>query len=93
MSCGRPHVVDCDEILRRVYVFIDNELADADCREIQAHLDECGPCLHLVDLERLVKAVVARSCSERAPVELRQRVMFQIRQIRLESSSQRLDLD
>jgi mycothiol system anti-sigma-R factor len=93
MSCGKPHDVDCDEILERVYVFIDNELADADCREIQAHLDDCAPCLHAVDMERLVKALVARSCSERAPVELRRRVMFQIRQVQIDMVSGRRELD
>ncbi len=93
MSCGKHHDVDCDEILDRVYVFIDNELESADCAQIQAHLDECGPCLRAVDLERIVKALVARSCTERAPVELRQRVMFSIRQVQIELSHSHLDLD
>jgi len=92
MSCGKHHDVDCSLILERVYVFIDNELETADCHQIQQHLDECGPCLREVDLERVVKALVARSCSERAPVELRQRVMFSIRQVQLEISARRLDL-
>ena len=34
---------DCGEVLARLYVFIDNELDDADCDEIRQHLDECGP--------------------------------------------------
>ena len=93
MSCGKHHDVDCSEILNRVYVFIDNELESADCEQIQTHLDECGPCLRAVDLERIVKALVARSCSERAPLELRQRVMFSIRQVQIELSHSRLDLD
>jgi len=92
MSCGKHHDVDCDEILGRVYVFIDSELDDASSQEIQTHLDECGPCLREVDLERLVKALVARSCHERAPVELRRRVMFSIRQVQIELSQGR-DLD
>ena len=86
MSCGKHHDVDCNEILDRVYVFIDHELDDASSEQIQTHLDECGPCLREVDLERLVKALVARSCHERAPVELRQRVMFSIRQVQIEIS-------
>jgi mycothiol system anti-sigma-R factor len=86
MSCGKHHDVDCNEILDRVYVFIDHELDDASSDQIQTHLDECGPCLREVDLERLVKALVARSCHERAPVELRQRVMFSIRQVQIEIS-------
>jgi mycothiol system anti-sigma-R factor len=84
MSCGKHHDVDCNEILDRVYVFIDHELDNASREQIQSHLDECGPCLREVDLERLVKALVARSCHERAPVELRQRVMFSIRQVQIE---------
>ncbi len=84
MSCGKSHDVDCSEVLERVYVFIDKELADADQHQIQQHLDECGPCLREVDLERMVKALVARSCHERAPVELRQRVMFSIRQVHIQ---------
>ena len=84
MSCGKHHDVDCNAILDRVYVFIDHELDNASSEQIQTHLDECGPCLREVDLERLVKALVARSCHERAPVELRQRVMFSIRQVQIE---------
>ena len=77
----------CSEVLSRMYFFIDHELADADSQEIQQHLDECGPCLREVDVERIVKALVARSCVEHAPVELRQRVMFSIRQVQLEIHS------
>ena len=50
---------------------------------MQLHLDECGPCLEKYDLQRTVKAVVARSCSESAPDELRQRVMVQIREVQI----------
>lgn len=91
MSCGRHHDVDCSKILDRVYVFIDNELDNASSEQIRTHLDECGPCLREVDLERMVKALVARSCAERAPVELRQRVMFSIRQVQVQIARGELD--
>ena len=74
---------DCSEVLSRVFFFLDNELEQADQREIQHHLDECGPCLARYDLERTVKALVARSCSETAPEGLRQRVMLSIRQVQV----------
>jgi mycothiol system anti-sigma-R factor len=77
----------CSEVLSRMYFFIDHELADADSAQIQQHIEECGPCLREVDVERIVKALVARSCIERAPMELRQRVMFSIRQVQLDISS------
>lgn len=83
MSCGEPHDTDCLAVLERVFVFIDNELADADCAEIKRHLDECGPCLREYDLETTVKSLVARSCSEQAPDGLRQKVLLSIRQVQV----------
>jgi mycothiol system anti-sigma-R factor len=80
------HDIDCSAVLSRVFSFIDNELEKADCAEIQQHLDECGPCLARYDLERTVKALVARSCSEKAPEGLRQRVQLSIRQVQVEIS-------
>ncbi len=87
MSCGNHHDVNCQEILERVYTFIDNELDDADCQAISAHLAECAPCLRAVDLERMVKALVARSCTERAPVQLRERVLVSIRDVQISFGS------
>ena len=43
----------------------------------------CNPCLERYDLQRTVKAIVARSCTEAAPDELRQRVRFQIREVQV----------
>ncbi len=77
---------DCSEVLGRVFFFLDNELDQAGCAEIQAHLDECGPCLARYDLERTVKALVARSCSEVAPDGLRQRVQLSIKRVQIEIS-------
>lgn len=83
MVCGDPHDERCAEILERVFVFIDNELDDADCATIQRHLDECGPCLDEYDLETKVKALVKKSCSEHAPETLRERVLLSIRQVQI----------
>jgi mycothiol system anti-sigma-R factor len=90
---GVHHHADCRDILQRTSEFIDHELADADYAQIQAHLDECAPCLQYVDVQRLVKSLVARSCVERAPVELRQRVVLELRQGQLNLQPRRLDLD
>ena len=48
------------------------------------HLDSCNPCLEKYDLQRTVKSVVARSCAEVAPDELRQRVLFKIRAVQVQ---------
>jgi mycothiol system anti-sigma-R factor len=79
-----PSSDECADYLERIVYFLDNELDEADCSAVQLHLDECGPCLEKYDLQRTVKAVVARSCSsEAAPSELRQRVMVQIREVQV----------
>ena len=81
---GHDHQpADCADYLERIVYFLDNELDEADCSAVQMHLDECGPCLEKYDLQRTVKTVVARSCSEAAPNDLRQRVMVQIRQVQV----------
>jgi mycothiol system anti-sigma-R factor len=74
---------DCSEVIHQIFVFIDNELDDASCGEIQQHLDECGPCLAKYDLERTVKNLVARSCSEQAPADLRDKVLMRIREVQV----------
>jgi mycothiol system anti-sigma-R factor len=74
---------ECSEFLDQIVYFLDNELDEADCADVQHHLDECAPCLEKYDLQRTVKTLVARSCVESAPDELRQRVTMSIRQVQV----------
>ncbi len=90
MSHDQDHVhdemsqEDCVDYLERIVYFIDNELDEADCAAVQLHLDSCNPCLVKYDLQRTVKAVVARSCSETAPQDLRERVLVKLRQVQVQ---------
>lgn len=86
MSCDDDEV-DCAEVLDRVYAFLDRELDDRSMsyEEIEAHLNDCGPCLSKYDLERAVRAVLVRSCGcEHAPEELRMKVLARIRSVRVQ---------
>ena len=78
-----PSAQDCAEYLERIVYFLDNELDDADCEAVRIHLDSCNPCLVRYDLQRTVKSVVARSCAEKAPSDLRERVRIQIREVQV----------
>ena len=75
---------DCVDFLDRIVRLIDNELQEGDCAIVRAHIDSCNPCLERYNLQRTVKALVARSCSEQAPADLRERVRVQISQIRIQ---------
>ena len=81
---AEPSASDCADFLEQIVYFIDNELDAADCAVVRAHLDSCNPCLEKYDLQRTMKAVIARSCTEVAPTELRDKVMFRLQQVRVE---------
>ena len=69
---------------------------DLDCGNcllllIRHHLDECSPCLREYGIEQEVKALVARCCgSDKAPMELRERLRLKIAQFVLEADSREL---
>ncbi|TMQ91385.1 mycothiol system anti-sigma-R factor [Actinomadura soli] len=82
MSCGNHHETPCDEVLARVYTYLDGELDQGGCGEVREHLDECGPCLREYGLEEAVKKLVNKSCGcEPAPSDLRDKVLGRIEEI------------
>jgi mycothiol system anti-sigma-R factor len=51
----------CREILARAYLFLDGEgLSQPDRIEIEAHLEECAPCLERYDLQTEVRSIIFR---------------------------------
>jgi len=79
---------ECAVFLEQIVYLLDNELDEADCSEVRIHLDTCHPCLEKYDLQRTVKAIVARSCAESAPEELRERVRLRIREVQVRMISE-----
>jgi mycothiol system anti-sigma-R factor len=84
MSCGKPHETPCSEVLDAVYEYIDGEIDAVKAYAIKHHLDECGPCLREFGLEEAVRSIVKRSCHDRAPDELRAKVLGRIQAVRVE---------
>ncbi|MDQ3155475.1 MAG: mycothiol system anti-sigma-R factor [Actinomycetota bacterium] len=91
MSPSDASKPDCGQALEKLYLFIDHEMDDASCDEIEAHIKSCSPCLDEYDLERVVKTLVARSCHEVAPEPLRAKVLFSIRTLQVEITEVRTD--
>ena len=85
-ECDGP---DCEKALENLYLFIDREIDTASSTEIQTHIDECTSCLTEFDLERVVKTLVSRSCSEVAPDPLREKVLMSIRTVQVHITEQR----
>ena len=87
MSCGKPHEVSCDEVLRQVFVFLDSECDQASSTHIVQHLDECGPCLQYFGIEREIKALVHRKCGgDPTPHGLRERIRVRLQLVSVEQT-------
>ncbi|MGN6472295.1 MAG: mycothiol system anti-sigma-R factor [Mycobacteriales bacterium] len=85
MSCGNPHDVDCVEVIRQVYLYLDGEIDEEHRIEVRQHLTECGPCLRQFDIEQEVKALVARCCgSDVAPDGLKQRLRAKLSEVQID---------
>jgi len=74
---------DCADFLDRIVYLLDNELEETECTEVRVHIESCNPCLERYDVQRTIKALVARSCAERAPDSLRARVLVQLREVQV----------
>ena len=69
-----PGGVNCEQALAHLFEFLDSELPEVDADRIREHLAYCEPCLAEYDVEEHVRALVKRSCTECAPVELHVRI-------------------
>lgn len=71
-AAGAP--TPCQERLTRIYEYLDDPLSCQDLEELQAHLAECEYCAKEYDLECIIRQAVRRTCSERAPQDLKSRI-------------------
>ncbi|GGK65355.1 mycothiol system anti-sigma-R factor [Ornithinimicrobium pekingense] len=75
----RVPAADCADVVLRLFEFVDNETGPLDRARIEAHLDECGPCLAEYERDLLVKALVRRACAcQQAPDTLRSQILTRI---------------
>lgn len=72
--------MNCQEVLAKVYLFLDGEMGAHDSDELRKHLDLCAPCLGEVGIDEAVKQLVARCCGdEQASAQLRSQVLEKLR--------------
>jgi len=82
-----PGGIDCEDVIKDVYLFIDDESDTEVVGRIRQHLDECGPCLRQYGLEQDVKSLVARCCGgDVAPQSLRANIRVRLSQVVIETT-------
>jgi mycothiol system anti-sigma-R factor len=79
---------ECSQVLNDVWLFLDNEM-DPDARAaVQRHIDDCSPCLEEAGIEEKLKKLIHRTCrGERAPEQLRMRLVSAIESISVTSTT------
>jgi mycothiol system anti-sigma-R factor len=76
----------CREVLERAFEYLDGEMADLDCAQLQAHLEECASCLaQLAEDEKLKQAIREGCPCEPAPSALRAKILVQITEVSVTS--------
>ena len=82
-----PGGIDCGDVLRDVFSYLDDESDPTIKNRIRQHLDECGPCLRQYGLEQDVKSLVARCCGgDIAPERLRARIRIRLTEVTNEAA-------
>ncbi|MDP9342604.1 MAG: mycothiol system anti-sigma-R factor [Actinomycetota bacterium] len=59
-------MVDCNEVLREVELYLDGELPEDQSRVIAEHLLTCWPCQERADFRRALQTMVAHKCTRDA---------------------------
>ena len=73
----------CEQVLERMYEFLDHELDTATGDAIRHHLAACEPCMDQFDVEQAVRSLVRHRCGgDVAPNQLRSRIVSQLLVIR-----------
>lgn len=67
--------LDCEEVLRRVWTYLDGEMDEVQYREIQAHVAACADCGPQFEFQRRLLALIEEKCrAGPIPDSLKQRL-------------------
>ncbi|MCE5309169.1 MAG: zf-HC2 domain-containing protein [Acidobacteriales bacterium] len=82
---AHKHGLECKEIFAQLSAYLDAELPEATCEEIQAHITNCQPCVEFIDsLRRTVELCHGHASPERpAPLneEAREKLLAAYREM------------
>lgn len=73
-----PRQLDCEEVLRVIFAYLDGELEEEDHQRVESHLERCRSCLSRADFERRLKSHLAELASEPVSPTLERRIRTMI---------------
>ena len=81
-----PIGAGCQDMVARLYYFLDGELNDTRRATIQHHLDGCPSCFSAFDFEAELRIVVQKRVHTRVPAELAERIRVALHSSALDPS-------
>lgn len=69
-----PELLDCDEVLRVIFAYVDGELEGVDTDRVEAHLERCRSCFSRAEFERRLKGHMTELANEPVPPPLEHRI-------------------
>ncbi len=86
--------LDCSAVLADIFLLLDNECDRGAATRLRGHLEQCPSCLEHYAVQRELKELLRRKCSEAAPEGLRERLRVEIRRtVVVRQTTIRLDPD
>lgn len=66
--------IECEDAIRRIFEYVDDELDDLSHSELEHHLHHCRSCLSRADFEKALKNRVHETGGEKAPDTLYKKI-------------------
>ena len=66
--------IECEEAIRMVLEYLDNELESHDHDALEAHIHKCRACYTRVEFEKRLKGMVSHKPEVKAPEALKSRI-------------------
>ncbi len=74
MNTGTVRKIDCDEVMRRLFDYLDGEVEITAQDEIHHHIEDCRSCFSRVEFEKQLKSRIRGAGRDSAPDSLRNRI-------------------
>lgn len=75
----KPPTIDCEQVLRLMFAYLDGELDGEQGRRVAEHLERCRSCFSRAEFERRLKTHLAELGRDTVPPPLEARVRSLIR--------------
>ena len=91
---GQQDDCGCDDVLRDVWLFLDDEMNPDRRAAVKQHLDDCSPCLEEAGLDAKLKSLLHRKCGgDKAPEQLKVRLLAALHEVTLQEVTQSVHSD